>query len=89
MNHTTADIRQTLSIKKAADRLDCSKGHVVNLIRAGRLDAVDIGIDAAWPHNTRMIRVFVDSIERFLGGRELQPLRQCPTTERGGIDGPF
>jgi excisionase family DNA binding protein len=42
VQHTTARHTQLLSITKAAERLDCSRGHVYGLIAAGRLAAVEI-----------------------------------------------
>ncbi|WGY03734.1 helix-turn-helix domain-containing protein [Nocardioides sp. QY071] len=52
---------QLLSVTEAAKVLDCSRGHVYNLIAAGELSAVDIGI-AGRPKT----RVLTSELEEYI-----------------------
>lgn len=56
---------QLMSITKAAERLDCSRGHVYNLIAAGQLRAVEIKISGPRPKT----RVRSEDLEAFIEER--------------------
>lgn len=53
---------RVLSIKHAADYLDCTEDHVRNLIARGYLKAVDIGLGEV----KRMLRVSTEELDRYL-----------------------
>lgn len=53
---------QLLSIPQAAARLACSRGHVYNLIAAGKLRAVEITATGKRPKT----RVRLDDLETFI-----------------------
>lgn len=56
MNTATA---QLLSVTEAAKALSCSRGHIYNLIAAGELSAVNIGI--AGRSKTRVLPAELDA----------------------------
>lgn len=61
MSDTTARRSQLLSVTRAAEVLDCSRGHVYGLIAAGKLSAVEI-------HTTGRpkTRVYASEVEAFI-----------------------
>ncbi|WP_418063936.1 helix-turn-helix domain-containing protein [Pimelobacter simplex] len=50
-----------MSVTEAARVLSCSRGHVYNLIAAGELSAVDIGIEGR-----SKTRVFANELEAYI-----------------------
>lgn len=53
--------RTVLYVDEIADKLDCSKQHVLNLIESGKLGAINIGNEAA-----KFYRVPVAEWEKYL-----------------------
>lgn len=53
---------QLMSITKAAEVLDCSRGHVYNLIAAGQIRAVEIKVSGSRPKT----RVRVEDLDAFI-----------------------
>jgi excisionase family DNA binding protein len=57
-------VTQLLSVTKAAERLDCSRGHIYNLIASGQLRAVEI---KSGPKVTRSkTRIREEDLEAFI-----------------------
>jgi excisionase family DNA binding protein len=72
-------VTQLLSITAASLRLDCSRGHVYNLIAAGQLRAVEIKPSTSSRSKTRVreedLEAFIESMTRSA---------PSTTTVRGG-----
>lgn len=51
-----------LSVTAAAEQLDCSRGHVYNLIAVGKLSAVEISTDG----RRAKTRVLAGEVEAFI-----------------------
>lgn len=62
MTTATAKHTQLLSVAKAAEQLDCSPGHVYNLISAGHFKAVEIKATGTRPKT----RVLASEVEAFI-----------------------
>ena len=69
---------QLLSITRAAEHLDCSRGHVYNLIATGELRAVDISPRGSSRPKTR---VRAEDLEAYI---ERQTRTIAPRGARGG-----
>lgn len=52
-----------LRVSEVADRLDCSRQHVYDLIAAGHLAAVNIGI------NRSQVRIYEDELAAYIKSR--------------------
>lgn len=59
---------QLLSVIKAAESLDCSPGHVYNLIALGKLRAVEIKATGKKPKT----RIRADDLEAFIDAQTRQ-----------------
>jgi excisionase family DNA binding protein len=59
--------RRMLYVFEVADKLECSKQHVVNLIEEGKMGAVDLG-----KAGRRFLRVPLESYYEFLRSRNSQ-----------------
>ena len=53
-----------ISVTEAAERIGCSRGHVYDLITAGKLRRYDIGLKAS------KTRVSDEDVERFIASAE-------------------
>lgn len=71
---------QLMSITAVAEQLDCSRGHVYNLIAVGHLAAVEIKALGTRPKT----RVRVADVEAFIEANT----RMSPVHERNGGGGP-
>ena len=56
--------RQLIRIEEAADLLQCTKNHIVNLIEEGKLDAINIGVGRRC-----FYRITAQSLTRFMQQR--------------------
>lgn len=56
---------QYFYVNRVAEKLNCSKRHVYNLINSGQLKAVKIG--------TRALRIPESSLNEFLSDRKIDP----------------
>jgi excisionase family DNA binding protein len=61
--------RKSLRIKRVAEKLDCSTQHVRNLIKAGRLKPVNIGLGSRGS-----LRIERAELSRFLGKPVSSPI---------------
>jgi excisionase family DNA binding protein len=52
-----------MSVAAAAEVLDCSRGHVINLIAKGHLRAVDIGIGRS------KTRVYPEDLQKYIDSK--------------------
>lgn len=62
MTTTTVSPTQLMSVATAAEQLDCSRGHVYNLIAAGKLRAVEIAASGPRPKT----RLLAGEVEAFI-----------------------
>lgn len=59
---TTETGTQLLSLPRAAERLDCSRGHIYRLIAAGKLRAVDIRANG----KRSKTRVYAEDLDAYI-----------------------
>lgn len=88
------DLTSYVSLAAAAELLDCSTGHVLELCDAGEITAIDIsarrgtggvtiGVDGKrYPARKRRLRVSVESIRTFTETRVSQQQPQPPKRAR-------
>lgn len=62
MNVSTEKRTRLMSVTAAAEQLDCSRGHVYNLIAVGQLRAVEIKARG----KRSKTRVLADEVEAFI-----------------------
>ncbi|MEW6505509.1 MAG: helix-turn-helix domain-containing protein [Chloroflexota bacterium] len=62
---TTSKAGQLCEVREVAQRLACTPKHVFELVRSGKIRAIRIG--------KRRIRVFRESVDRFITDHEIKP----------------
>lgn len=75
---TTAD--GLLTVASAAERLTTSPDHVLNLIRAGKIKAVNVGRGLKRPR----WRIAPEALKQFTGGRETSTPKARTRRSKGG-----
>lgn len=68
---------QLRSITKAAEQLDCSRGHVYNLIATGQLRAVEVKTSGSTRSKTRVLQ---EDLDAFIDANT----RVAPVVRGGG-----
>lgn len=72
MTETTETTGKYISMQKASMTLDCTDRHIYDLVIAGELIAIRIGIGKDGTHG-RAVRILKKSLDEFLERRKINP----------------